>query len=87
MTAAIFAIHLEAYMFPAWTSTSEGFISCIEMCILLLLLLLLAAWCDSQEQLMFLYSTFFIGLGLKFLDNGSQPSLNESPQNLHTSKA
>jgi len=26
-----------------------------------------------------------VGLGSKFLDNGSQPSLNGSPQNLHTS--
>jgi len=26
-----------------------------------------------------------VGLRLKFLDNGSQPSLNWSPQNLHTS--
>ena len=28
---------------------------------------------------------FFMGLGPKFLDNGSQPSLNGLPQNLHTS--
>jgi len=26
-----------------------------------------------------------VGLGHKFLDNGSQPSLNGSPRNLHTS--
>jgi len=39
---------------------------------------------------LFLRSTFFfigwlVGLGPKFLDNGSQPSLSGSPQNLHTS--
>jgi len=32
-----------------------------------------------------LHSTFFIGLRPKFLDCGSQPSLNGSPRNLHTS--
>jgi len=40
----------------------------------------------AGEQLLFLHSTFlFIGLGLKFLDNRSQSSINGSPQNLHTS--
>jgi len=34
---------------------------------------------------MFLRSTFFIDVDPKFLDNGSQPLLNGSPQNLHTS--
>jgi len=28
---------------------------------------------------------FFMGLGPKFLDSGSQPSLNGLPKNLHTS--
>jgi len=28
---------------------------------------------------------WLVGLGPKFLDNGSQPSLNGSPRNLHTS--
>ena len=34
---------------------------------------------------LFLHSTIFIGLDHKFLDNGSQASLNGSPRNLHTS--
>jgi len=33
----------------------------------------------------FLHSTFFIGLGPKFLDSRSQPSLSASPRNLHVS--
>jgi len=50
--------------------------------------------CIIRLQYMFLPSrpTFFIGwlvgwsvgLGPKFLDNGSQPSLNGLPQNIHT---
>jgi len=32
-----------------------------------------------------LFIYWLVGLGLKFLDNGSQPSLNGSPRNLHAS--
>jgi len=48
--------------------------------------LLLAAQYGSRERLMFLRSTFFFtGLSPRFLDSGSQPSLNGSPRTLHTS--
>ena len=51
---------------------------------------LAARLADPAYGCLFLRSTFFfigwlVGLGPKFLDNGSQPSLNGSSRNLHTS--
>ena len=48
---------------------------------------LLAAWRSSWERLTFFaqYLYWLVGLDAKFLDSGSQPPLNGSPRNVHTS--
>jgi len=55
-----------------------------------LLTYLLAAWRVAAWGTAYVFAEYFllvgwlVGLGAKFLDNGSQPSLNGSPRNLHT---